>query len=172
LALGPAASFGVIGPFAPALSGELGLRTARWRAGLGAQWLLPQRRALAPGSVRETLVTAAVRGCYAAWRGPADLRLELCSGLWLGSLSARADGFTRDASASELWLAWPIELTLAQSTGPIGWELIATAILPVRRRDFAIEGAGSAYRSAPIAALLCLRAVGLWPSSDSFGRGQ
>jgi hypothetical protein len=162
LALGGAGVIGVLDPVAPALTAQVGLQLSRWRLSVGALWIPPQSIALPPGSLREGLLSADARVCVALWRGTAALRLELCSGALLGQLSVQARGYSRNDHRSESWFALPLELTLAQLTTPLGWELSASALVPLRRHDFSVDGVGIAYRSPPVGAVLSLRALGLW----------
>ena len=71
-------------------------------------------------------------------------------------------GYTRNESATKPWLAWPLEVALASTPAPLGFELGATLLLPLRRQDFAIDDVGVAYESLPAGVLLSLRGVGLW----------
>ncbi len=161
LSLGGAALVGVVRPLAPALSGELGLSIGRLRTSLGVLALLPQTLTHGPGTLHESLLSGVGRTCLAATRGAA-LRLDVCSGLYVGRLQVEAHGYTRNERVAKTWLAVPLELALSSSTAPLGFELGAAALLPLRRSDFAIDGVGVAYRSLPIGAVLSLRGVGVW----------
>ncbi|WP_438034784.1 hypothetical protein [Sorangium sp. So ce204] len=161
LAAGAAGLFGVVRPFAPALSAELGIGGARFRAAIGALWLVPQTLELGPGELRETMLGGAVRACFAA-AGVGGLRFDVCSGVHAGRLKAAASGFTRNDAVEKTWLAVPIELSLASLSGPLGFEVGAAALVPLRRNDFSVDGVGVAYRSPPVGALVSLRGVGSW----------
>ena len=161
LAIGAGALAGVLRPFAPALHAELGLAAGRMRAGLAGLFAPEQGHALGPGEVRERLIAGAARGCFAPWLDAA-LRLDACTGLYAGALHARADGFSRDQSASRLWLALPIGLTLSSTSLPFGWELDAALLWPLRRDDFAVEPLGTAYASPKLAGLLTVRGYAAW----------
>jgi len=117
---------------------------------------------LAPGVVREELLSGRVRVCYAPWRSPA-LRLDVCSGAFIGLETAEGQGFTHDDRRTRAWLAWPAELALAGGNGRVGWEVVGAALVPVRRNDFSIDGIGIAYRSPPVGGMISLRAVGMMP---------
>jgi len=76
-------------------------------------------------------------------------------------VEARAVGFTSNEQARRSWLAVPLELSLADSSGTVGWELSATALGSLVHHDFQIEGLGTPYRAPRVGALFTLRAVGL-----------
>lgn len=161
LAAGGAGLSGVLSPIAPALLGELGIGVERLRAHVGALWVPEQTLDVAPGTLNETLLSGVARLCLAPWQG-ARLRLDLCSGLYAGLLQVRANGYTRNDAANKAWLAVPLELSLLTTASPIGVELGASALLPLRRNDFAIDHLGIAYESWPVGLLVSLRAVGSW----------
>lgn len=161
LAAGAAGLFGVVRPFAPALSAELGIGRARFRAAIGALWLVPQTLEHGPGELRETMLGGAVRACFAT-AGVGALRFDVCSGVHAGRLKVAASGFTRNDAVEKTWLAVPIELSLASLAGPLGFEVGAAALVPLRRDDFSVDGVGVAYRSPPVGALVSLRGVGSW----------
>lgn len=56
----------------------------------------------------------------------------------------------------------PLELSLASLAGPLGFDVGAAALVPLRRNDFSVDGVGVAYRSLPVGALVSLRGVGVW----------
>ncbi|WP_437938684.1 hypothetical protein [Sorangium sp. So ce341] len=161
LAAGAAGLFGVVRPFAPALSAEAGIGGARWRATLGALWLVPQTLRHGPGELRETLLGGAARACVAA-AGSEALRFDVCSGIHAGRLQVAASGYTRNDVAEKAWLAVPLELSLSRLSVPLGFDVGAAALLPLRRNDFSVDGVGVAYSSPPIGALVSLRGVGVW----------
>jgi hypothetical protein len=161
LAAGGAGLSGVLSPLAPAVVGELGIGVGRFRAHVGALWVPQQTLDLAPGTVNETLLSGVARMCLAPWQGP-RLRLDLCSGVYVGLLQVQANGYTRNDEASKAWLALPLELALLTTASPIGVEIGASALLPLRRNDFSIDNLGVAYESWPVGLLVSLRAVGWW----------
>jgi hypothetical protein len=161
LAAGGAGVVGVLRPIAPAFLLDAGLRLMRMRASAGVLWAPAFARDFPPGSVRASLLSGFARACFASVLGSA-LRFDLCSGFYAGALHARAEGFTRNASATQPWLAVPVELSLASTPAPAGWELGASALLPLRRQDFSIDNLGVAYESWPVGLLISLRGVGLW----------
>jgi hypothetical protein len=89
------------------------------------------------------------------------LRLDVCSGLLAGVVSAEAIGFTVNQRRSRSWLAVPVELSLTQLSGPVGWELSASALGALAHHDFEVDGLGAPYRSPRVGAMLSLRAIGL-----------
>jgi len=160
LSLGASALFGVLRPIAPAFSAETGVQIGRWRMGLGVLWNPPQELSLGPGTLTESLLSGTARTCFALARsGP--LRFDGCSGLFAGTIRAQARGFTRNDRRSRPWLAVPVELSLANLSGNVGWELSAAALGSLAREDFAIDGLGVPYSSPRIAGIVTLRVVGL-----------
>jgi len=162
LRLGAGALIGVVRPLAPALGAEAGIGLGRVRFGAGVLWVPAQALEHGPGEVRESLLGGKARACFAA-AGGSIVRLDLCSGLYAGQLKVSARDFTRDDSAAKHWLALPLEIGLASDATPLGWELAAALLVPLRRHDFAVDGLGVVYESLPIAVLLSLRAVAEWP---------
>jgi hypothetical protein len=158
LSLGAAVLAGVLGPIAPALVADGGLQVARFRIGLGALWGLPRSISLAPGSVRESLFAGTVRGCFGL-AGSRRLRFDLCSGVFAGAVAGKADGFTDNLTHRRPWLVIPVELSLARRSGPVGWELTASALVAVVEHDFAVDNVGVAYRSSPVGGMLSLRGL-------------
>ena len=82
------------------------------RGSVGALWLTPQTLELAPGNVREHLISASLRACYAV-ADSTVLRLDACSGAFIGAVHAEARGFAQNTQHSELFLAFPAGLGLA-----------------------------------------------------------
>ena len=160
LEVGAAALIGVLRPVSPAFSGELGLDVARVRVGLGVLWNPTQSLVLDPGSVHESLLSGTARTCFALLRAD-SLRFDLCSGLLAGVVTAQAEGFTVNQRRSRSWLAVPVELSLAEVSGPVGWELSASALGTLQHHDFEVDGLGVAYRSPRVGAMLSLRAIGV-----------
>jgi hypothetical protein len=161
-ALGAAAGFGLLRVASPALLADVGWLAGRFRVGAGALGFLPSTVALGPGRVRTTLASGTLRGCAAALE-LRTLRLELCSGAHVGAQRGRAGGYTRNEGRRHLWVALPLELALARFVGALGFECAAGALLPLRRHDFSVENVGSSYRSWPVAAVLSMRVVAVWP---------
>jgi hypothetical protein len=161
LSLGVAGVVGVVRPVAPALAGELGVALGRVRLGAGVLWIAPQSLELGPGQVAQSLLSGVARPCLALLRG-AGLRFDACSGIHAGVLRANADAYTRNDEASELWLALPFELALAGLNAPLGWELGASVLVPLRRHDFVIDNLGVVYESTAVAMMIALRGFGLW----------
>ena len=127
--------FGVVEPAAPAALGELGIGTKRFHTSVGMLWLPEQSLDFGPGRLDETLLSAVARTCFTATRS-AELRVDLCSGVYAGLIKVRADGYTQDDSASKPWLAVPLELALSTTSEPVGVEVGVSALLPLKRNDF------------------------------------
>ena len=159
--LGGGGLAGVVQPVAPVVVGELGIGIERFRTNIGALWMPPQTLDFGPGTLDESLLSGAARTCLSAMRG-GSLRLDLCSGFYVGRLSVEARGYTVNKTVSKTWLAVPIGVALATTSSPLGVELGASALVPLRRDDFSIDNLGVAYRSWPVGMLLSIRAVGSW----------
>jgi hypothetical protein len=153
--VGAGAALGVLRPASFALRADVGLRLRRFRGGVGALWLTPQTLQLAPGSAREQQLSASLRACYALAFG-ALLRLDACSGAFIGAAQAEARGFAQNMKHSELFLAFPAGLTLATKSGPLSWELAASALLVCPPNEFNVIGRGATYQPPPVAGLLTL----------------
>jgi len=160
MALGAAGLAFVLRPLSPAFSTEIGLRVERLRVGLGVLYTPTQALALDPGHVNESLLSGTARTCVALVRSP-SLELGVCSGLFVGAVSADAVGFTNNEHRRRSWLAIPLELSLAELSSSVGWEVSATALGALVHQDFEVEGLGVAYRAPRVGVMLTLRAVGL-----------
>jgi hypothetical protein len=134
----------------------------RWRFGLGAVWVPRQTLDLPPGSVTETLWSAAARSCYAQLLSGA-LRLEICSGVWAGAVHATAHDFTSNEAHTRPFVALPAELSAAWLSDYVGVELNAGLLVPLTRNEFTIDGLREAYHPAPLGAAIGLRVLGLIP---------
>lgn len=161
LGAGGAGLIGVLNPIAPAVLAEVGIGVARFRTNIGVLWVPEQTIDFGPGTVDETLLSGVARMCLAPWQSP-GLRFDLCTGVYAGLLKVEADGYSRNDSASKAWLAVPLELALSTPGAPMGVELGASALLPLRRNEFSIDNLGVAYDSWPVGMLLSMRAVGSW----------
>jgi hypothetical protein len=161
VSLGVAGLVGVLRPVSPAFIGDLGLHVARFRVGLGVLWSPTQSYTLEPGTVHESLLAGTARTCFALAQND-GLSLDLCSGLFVGVMTAQADGFTTNERRVRPWLAVPLELSLAQLSGPVGWELSGAALGSLVHHDFEVDNIGVVYRSPRVGAMLSLRAFGLW----------
>ena len=156
--LGAGALLGVVRPASLSFVADAGLQRARLRGSLGLLWTTPQTIALAPGSAREDVQSLTLRACYAL-AGAAAWRLDGCSGAFVGRARAEARGFAQNMQRSELFLAFPAGLAFTLSSGPVGWELNASALVLCPPNEFQIEGRGAVYQPALVAGLLTLRAA-------------
>lgn len=160
LSLGAAGLAFVLRPLSPAFVAEAGLSLGRFRAGLGALWVPTQSSTLAPGHVDESLLAGTARACLSLARSR-RLEFDVCSGVFVGAVHAQAVGFTTNEQATRGWLALPLELSLADLSGTVGWELSATALGQLVHHDFQVDGLGTPYQAPRVGAMLTLRAVGL-----------
>ena len=154
--IGTAALVGVLRPVVLALVADAGLEIKSFRGSLGAVWVTPQTIELAPGSARENLISGNVRLCYAL-AGRGMLRFDSCSGALIGAATAEARGFTSNERHTELFLAFPAELSLSGRSRFIGWQLGASALVLYRPNEFEVEGRGPTYEPAPVAGMFALR---------------
>lgn len=161
LSFGGAGLFGVVQTAAPVALADVALFVNRFHTSLGALWMPRQKLDLGPGQLRETLFAGAARTCYAPLSAR-ELRLDLCTGVYVGMLRVEARGYTRNDSVQRAWLAIPVEFSFSTSSTPVGVELGASALFPLRQSDFSIDNVGTAYESWPVGMLLSLRAVGSW----------
>lgn len=161
LSLGGGALFGVVQPVAPTALGEIGIGVNRFRTGIGALWMPQQTRDFGPGQLRQTLLSGVARTCLTAARSSA-VRFDLCSGIYAGLLKVRAYNYTRNDSADKAWLAVPVGVSLSTTSTPVGVEVGASALFPLRRNDFSIDNLGVAFESWHVGMLLSMRAVGTW----------
>lgn len=159
LSLGGAGVMGVVQPVVPAAVAELGIGANRFRTSLGVLWMPTQTYEHGPGNLRERLLAGVARTCLAAVRGEAA-HFDVCTGVYAGLLHVEATGYTRNDSADKAWLAVPLELTVSTTSTPVSVEIGASALLPLRRNDFAIDNLGVAFESWPVGVMLSMRAVG------------
>lgn len=117
-----------------------------FRTAIGALHVPRVALSLGPGEVRENLAAGLARLCYAPLRTP-RFRLDACSGAFIGLIGAEGVGFSRNDERSRLWFAVPVGVEGTLWTGSVGWGLGASALFPLHRSDFGIDGLGAAYRS-------------------------
>jgi hypothetical protein len=161
LSLGGGAVTGVTAPIAPGVAADAGLVVSRFRATLGVLWTGTASASLGPGEVREALLAGRARLCFAPIDGV--FRADLCSGALVGSMSAEARGYTRNDTRYRPWIALPLELVGSFWTGHLGAELGVSALLPIERSDFSIDGLGLPYASASIGFMATLGLVAVAP---------
>jgi hypothetical protein len=151
-----AALTGVIAPVAATLGFEIGYAYGSWRGSLGLLYALSQPHELGNGSVLQSFAGGSLLGCFAPWRH-ALWRLDACTGLVSATVEGKARGFREVDQSARGWLAPAIEARFGLLPDRFGAELRAALLIPTTRHDFAVEGAGTAYRSTPVALLLSLR---------------
>jgi hypothetical protein len=160
LSLGGVGLFGVVSTATPGVETSLGLVVSRFRASIGALWLKPVRHDLAPGSVEEALWSGSARVCVAPLTD-SGFRLDVCSGVLVGVMTAEASGYTRNDELSKTWLAVPLESSFGRLSSPVGWEIAVAGLFPLRRQEFAVDNVGVVYDSWPLGVLVSLRLVGV-----------
>lgn len=155
-ALGASALVGVLRPVVPAFVADAGLEVQRFHASLGALWALPQDISLPPGHAHEKLLSGNLRACFALGYGAAT-RFDLCSGVLAGVAKADASGFTQSEEHSELFLAFPAELSFSMRSRFIGAQVEAAALVLAPPNEFEVEGVGATYHPPKIAGMLTAR---------------
>jgi hypothetical protein len=155
-ALGAAALAGALRPVVPAFLADFGIEASSFRGSVGALWVPPQSISLAPGSASENLIGGNFRACYALSRR-AVVRVDLCSGALIGAATAEASGFTKNEQHTELFLAFPLELSLSARSRFFGWQLGASGLLLTPPDEFNVAGVGLTYHPAPVAGMLAVR---------------
>jgi hypothetical protein len=111
--------------------------------------------------VNPSLLGITLEGCYAPVRS--GLRLELCTGLVAALVRGEARGFTRDSSRTRPWFSVPVGLSFGVAPAPLGLRAGVSLLVPIRRQDFQVDGAGVAYESWPVAALFQMRGAAALP---------
>ncbi len=155
-ALGASALVGVLRPVVPAFAADAGLEVQRFHASLGALWALPQDISLPPGSAHEKLISGNVRVCFAL-AANVSARFDVCSGALIGVATADASGFTQTEQHTELFLAFPAELSVSARSRFIGVQAGAAALVLAPPNEFEVEGVGPTYRPGKIAGMFTLR---------------
>jgi hypothetical protein len=147
---------GVVAPVSATFGLELGYAYGAWRASLGMLYPLWQPHELGSGSVLLSFTGSSLTGCFAPWRHRL-WRLDACTGLVWASVEGKARGFGEVDKSARGWLTPALEARFGLLPDRFGAELRAALLIPTTRHDFAVEGAGLAYRSAPVALLFSLR---------------
>lgn len=154
--VGGGAIVGVATPYAfgPSVAVDVGGRLLRGE--LSAFWSPSQSADFGGGVVRTELTTGTLSGCVSPAQ-PLGLRLDICTGVTAGQLTARARGYVRDGESRRPWIALPAALSLASAEGGLGWQVQAGLLLSIQREDFRIAGLGQVYESWPVAGFIGLR---------------
>jgi hypothetical protein len=149
---------GVLRPAVPALVADAGAEWAHFRGTAGVLWVAPQTIDLAPGQARDNLFSGSMRICYAPFPC-AVVRVDACSGLFVGAATAEARGFTTNERHTELFVAFPLELAISARSHFIGWQVGAAALVPAPPHEFDVEGLGATYRPPSVAGMFSLRVL-------------
>lgn len=154
--LGAAALAGVAAPsaFGPSLAVDVAAR--HWRGEVEAIWSPSQTRSFQGGTIATSLLVGSGHVCLTPAR-LWDLRLEVCSGVTLGRITAEAAGFVRNVRSHRPWIAIPVLATVASDVHTWGWQAGIGALIPGQREDFQIAGLELDYRAWPVAGALFLR---------------
>jgi hypothetical protein len=140
--------------FALGAHAEAGWASSRWYVGVGAGGWLSQQESLAEGRSgqgRFGFRTLSLSACHASWGGA--VRLGPCLSAELGQLSARSSDVRQPGTVQELWLA---ALGGVGFWAPLGSSLLFTsslsAVVPLRRPRFVIEGIGEIHQPRALGA--------------------
>jgi hypothetical protein len=153
---------GVVRPIAPFVRGGAGLELRHFDVNVGALFVPPGDVELPPGSLSTSLLAITLESCLEL-ASLDRVTLHACSGLIAGFIRAEARGYTLNEARSRAWLAVPAGVGVGTEGGSVGLRFDATLLVPIRRQNFQVDGAGIAYRSPVVAGLLSLRAVARLP---------
>jgi hypothetical protein len=144
---------GALPETAPGIALEASIRTRTGvSAGIGAFLARTSTATLPPGEVDVSLFAAEARGCVTPLRAT-SLHFPACASLLVGRIRAEGRGYMLDEASAQLWGALGAELGAeGPIAGPVGWALRAGAIVPLFRQSAAVESAGIAWESRPVAA--------------------
>lgn len=149
---GATASIGVVRAIAPGatIGAHLGARDGRLRFGGALTFVPPSEVPLGDGAIRIGYAAAAIDACWAALR-ERPVVLEGCARAEVGALWGSARGFPTSEDHTRIRVAGG---AVARAIAPIGRTLgvyvEASALAPVRRERFAVDGAGVAYDPPPV----------------------
>ena len=161
-ALGMTRMFGLMRSSIPALAAEAGVELHDVRLALGTLWSWPHTERYGPGKLPLRSVSRSLRVCaplsHTRW-----LRIDACSGAYVGAFDVRARGYSRDNERKHLWIAAPLDLTLSLGSTWLRSELAVGAVFSARRPDFSVLGLGTAYHAWPVSPTVALRLLALAP---------
>lgn len=130
---------GAIRSAAPLLTAGGGLELRTFSANIGVAWASPGELDLSPGKVSTSFLGIALESCVALARA-GSIRMDLCSGLLAGLVRAEAVGYTRNDARSRAWLSIPLGLSASTDLPGLRLGLHASALVPVRRQEFRVDG--------------------------------
>jgi hypothetical protein len=153
--VGSGLAFGIVRPFAPVVLLNGGVEIGHASLAIGGLWIPQETIGLAAGTVNVQLISADARACAFMFR---RTRLGACANTFAGALIASAHGFATGFEKRRPWFALGLEAFLEGVLSPLvlRYRLSAGAVVPLHAEVFAVTGAGSAYDTPPLGALVTL----------------
>jgi hypothetical protein len=132
-----------------------GIEIAHASFAVGGLWIPQETIGLAPGTVNVQLISADARACGFMFR---RTRLGACANAFAGGLIASAHGFATDFEKRRPWFALGLEAFVEGVLSPsvLRYRLSAGVVVPLHAEVFSVGGAGSAYETPPLGALVTL----------------
>jgi len=152
---GSGLAVGIVRPFAPVILLNGGFEVAHASLAIGGLWIPQQTLGLIPGAVNVQLISADARACGLLFQ---RTRLGACANAFAGALIANAEGFATNLEREEGWFALGLEAFIEGVMSPsvLRYRLSVGAVVPLHAEVFAVTGAGSAYETPPVGALVTL----------------
>jgi hypothetical protein len=150
-----AGAYGLLGDvFTGVAGGALHLQVSRTlEVGAGGFWAPGRTISFEPGSVSVSLVAARLE--LAGFASFGSLALGARVELGIGSLQAEGDGFDLDHTPTELWLAAGAgAVTRLELSRLFALRAGISGFIPYRSQTFSVQGAGTAFESSPLAAVV------------------
>jgi hypothetical protein len=151
-----AAGYGLLGDaLVGALAASFRGQLEHWEVSLGGLWAPDRTVSYLERSVHLSLLSARLGAC--GWLKPRRSGPDagLCTGLYLGSVRGRGDGFDPDETAAEAWFAFEAGVAgRVPLTDKLALRLGISAVIPFRQQTFSVTGAGVAFASSDAALLL------------------
>jgi hypothetical protein len=146
------AAVGIVRPAAPALLVDAALERAPLSIAVGVFGVPPQGLDLGPGTVDVQLLAATARGCIFAGR---RTMLGLCARAAAGAVHARGSGYDTNTDSTRPWIAvGPEGFVGVPVIAPLRLRAAAAALVPLHAETFSVGGAGVAYDTPAVGALL------------------
>jgi hypothetical protein len=149
---------GVQEPGAIGVDARLRLDAGAWlRFEAGALALPTRAESFAGGTAHVTLGAAEGAACAHLLGRAALLHGDACLDLAAGALWGSGDGFSPDRTSTRAWGAVGASAAVeGPLAGPIGWSARGGFLVPFEREFFQVDGAGDAFRAAPIGGVVSL----------------
>jgi hypothetical protein len=136
------------------------------RTVIGAEgvWAPSRTIPFAGESVDVSLALGLLKGCRFSMGFVRESPLALCAAAGAGRLHGAGRGFSPDRTANRaLFLAGPTVLVRGPVAGPLGLTFEVSALFPLRRETFSVDGSGTAYETPTVMVGAVLGAtVSIW----------